>query len=95
MSRQFDYNLDCVLPELEKLKGFFEDSLKYDNPNSVHGCFGSHSVFLGNEIQHCCFQIPASAMKLIYEFNKDNIDKRIAELTELEKQINLEKQKKQ
>ena len=87
MNRQFDYNLDCVLPELEKLKGFFEDSLKYDNPNSVHGSFGSTSVFFGNVIQHCNFEIPASAMKLIYEFNKERIDAQIKQLKELKEQI--------
>ena len=87
MSRQFDYNLDCVLPELVKLKGFFEDSIKYNDPNSVHGYFGSDSVFFGNRIEHCSFQIPASAMKLIYEFNKESIEKRIAYLTELKEQI--------
>lgn len=87
MSKQFDYNLDCVLPELEKLKGFFEDSLKSDNPNSVHGSFGSISVFFGNVIQHCNFDIPASAMKLIYEFNKENIDAHIKRLKELKEQL--------
>lgn len=87
MSRQFDYNIDCVLPELEKLKGFFEDSLKYDNPNSVHGSFGSDSVFFGNVIQHCNFEIPASAMKLIYEFNKERIDAHIKRLKELKEQL--------
>ena len=87
MSRQFDYNLDCVLPELEKLKGFFEDSLKYNNPNSVHGSFGSTSVFFGNVIQHCSFEIPASAMKLIYEFNKERIDAQIQRLKDLKEKL--------
>ena len=81
------YNVEYVLPELKKLKGFFEDSLKYDNPNSVHGSFGTISVFFGNVIQHCRFEIPASAMKLIYEFNKERIDAQIQRLTELKEQL--------
>lgn len=85
--RQYDYNIDAVLPELRKLKGFFEDSIKDERPNSEHGSFGQTSVFFGNVIQHCNFGIPASAMKLIYEFNKERIDNTIERLSALEKEL--------
>lgn len=62
--------------ELEKLKRFFEDVEKQsDKTNEIAGGFGAgHSVFFGNVIQYNYFDIPYSAMRLIYEANKKRID---------------------
>lgn len=89
MSWQETYNVEYVLPELEKMKRFFENSIKDNRPDSVHGCYGHLSTFFGNVIQHCEFDIPASAMKLIYEYNKENIEKQITNLTELKEKLEL------
>lgn len=77
------YDVDYVLPELEKLNRFFKDSIKDERPNIVHGSFGQTSTFFGNVIQYCHFDIPASAMKLIYEFNKEHIEGTIERLNKL------------
>ena len=69
-----DYTLNR-LDELRKLDSFFRDCEKPDrNPNSVAGHFGCGGVFFGNAIQHCSFDVPLSAMKEIYQFNKDRIE---------------------
>lgn len=62
--------------ELEKLKRFFEDVEKQsDKTNEIAGGFGAgHSVFFGNVIQYNYFDIPYSAMRLIYEANKEKIN---------------------
>lgn len=70
-----DYN-ECKIEELRKLKGFFEtcerDSHK-DKATAGHfGC--GYSVFFGNAIQYNSFEIPYSAMRLIYEANKERIE---------------------
>lgn len=77
------YEVDYVLPELEKLNRFFKDSIEDERPNVVHGSFGQASTFFGNVIQYCRFDIPASAMKLIYEFNKEHIECTIERLNKL------------
>lgn len=81
------YDVDYVLPELEKLNRFFKDSIKDERPNAVHGSFGQTSTFFGNAIQYCHFDIPASAMKLIYEFNKEHIEDRIEHLNILKNKM--------
>ena len=81
------YEVDCVLPELEKLNRFFKDSIEDERPNAVHGSFGQTSTFFGNVIQYCHFDIPASAMKLIYEFNKEHIENRIKDLNNLKNKM--------
>ena len=81
------YDVDYVLPELEKLNRFFKDSIKDERPNAVHGSFGQTSTFFGNVIQYCHFDIPASAMKLIYEFNKEHIENRIEHLNSLKNKM--------
>lgn len=69
-----DYTLNR-LDELRKLDSFFRDCEKPDrNPNSVAGHFGCSGIFFGNVIQHCSFDVPLSAMKEIYKFNKDKIE---------------------
>ena len=80
MSWQEKYEIDCVLPELEKLNRFFKDSIEDERTNVVHGSFGQTSTFFGNVIQYCHFDIPASAMKLIYDHNKESIEYKIEEL---------------
>jgi len=77
------YDVDYVLPELEKLNRFFKDSIEDERPNVVHGSFGETSTFFGNAIKYCNFDIPASAMKLIYEFNKEYIESTIERLNKL------------
>lgn len=83
------YRVKCVLPELEKLKRFFEDLYNSQrNQKSVVGSLGNQGKFFGNAIEHNSFDIPLSAMKLIYEYNKENIEKRIASLRDLEAKYN-------
>lgn len=87
---QMRYEVESVLPELKKLKGFFEDASKHSEtrPNMVAGHFGAgYSVFFGNAIQYCDFEIPASAMKLIYEHNKKGIEASIERLEKLKTEI--------
>lgn len=62
--------------ELEKLKRFFEDVEKQsDKTDEIAGRFGAgYSIFFGNAIQYNSFDIPYSAMRLIYKANKKRID---------------------
>lgn len=61
---------------MKKLKSFFEDVEKQsDKENEVAGRFGEgYSVFFGNAIQYNSFDIPYSAMRLIYNANKEKIN---------------------
>ena len=84
------YRVENVLPELKKLKGFFEDASKRSEtrPDMVAGSFGAGmGVFFGNGIQHCNFDIPASAMKLIYEHNKKKIEADIERLEKMKSEL--------
>ena len=85
------HNIDCTLPELKKLRGFFESAMKETRDDEVVGHFGSNSTFYGNAISWCNFEIPASAMKLIYEHNREKINQNIltleTELTRLKKSL--------
>ena len=67
-----DYN-DYKIKELKMLKNFFEECIDSDRENSIAGHFGSCSTFFGNVIQHNSFDIPFSAMKLIYRANEKRI----------------------
>jgi hypothetical protein len=71
-----DYYSECAIAELRKLKGFFETCEKESHKDkSVAGHFGcGYSVFFGNAIQYNSFEIPYSAMRLIYEANKERIE---------------------
>ena len=60
-----EHDVECKLPELHKLKEFFEQANKETRDNAVLGSFGTRGVFYGNTISWCAFEIPASAMKLI------------------------------
>lgn len=62
--------------ELKKLKSFFEEVEKQsDKENEVAGSFGQYySSFFGNVIQYNSFDIPYSAMRLIYKANKEKIN---------------------
>ncbi len=84
-----EYEVNGVLPELKKLKGFFLDAVKRGEtrPDMVAGYFGPTGIFFGNVIQHCSFNIPASAMKLIYEANRENIDNKIKRLEDLKVEL--------
>lgn len=64
------------LEELRKLKSFFESCEKESHKDkAIAGSFGcGYSVFFGNAIQYNSFDIPYSAMRLIYEANKERID---------------------
>ena len=79
------YYVESKLPELRKLRDFFEQAMKETREDAVLGEFGG--VFYGNVIQHCCFEIPASAMKLIYEHNREKIDQEILRLEMLKKSL--------
>lgn len=70
-----DYN-QCKIEELKKLKNFFESCEKESHKDkAIAGHFGcGYSVFFGNAIQYNSFDIPYSAMRLIYEVNKDKIE---------------------
>lgn len=70
-----DYN-ECKIEELKKLKKFFEKCVEESHKDkSIAGHFGcGYSVFFGNAIQYNSFEIPYSAMRLIYEVNKERID---------------------
>lgn len=85
------YNLERTLPELKKLRGFFESAMKETRDDAVLGHFGPISIFYGNVISCCDFEIPASAMKLIYEHNREKINQDIltleTELTRLKKSL--------
>ena len=65
-----------TINELQKLKSFFEDCVKEsDQDEKIVGRFGAgYSVFFGNAIQYNSFEIPISAMRLIYKANKKRID---------------------
>lgn len=65
---------NCRIKELRMLDSFFKDCYESDRTTAIAGRFGSHSVFFGNLIQHNSFDIPYSAMKLIYEANKNWIN---------------------
>ena len=64
------------IEELKKLKGFFEECVKESHKEkSIAGSFGcGYSEFFGNAIQYNSFEIPYSAMCLIYEANKERIN---------------------
>lgn len=70
-----DYN-QCKIEELKKLKNFFESCEKESHKDkAIAGHFGcGYSVFFGNAIQYNSFDIPYSAMRLIYEVNKEKIE---------------------
>lgn len=70
-----DYN-KYKIKELRKLKEFFESCEKESHKDkAIAGHFGcGYSVFFGNAIQYNSFDIPYSAMRLIYEVNKDKIE---------------------
>lgn len=70
-----DYN-KYKIEELRKLKEFFESCEKESHKDkAIAGHFGcGYSVFFGNAIQYNSFDIPYSAMRLIYEVNKDKIE---------------------
>jgi hypothetical protein len=70
-----DYN-KCKIEELRKLKEFFESCEKESHKDkAIAGHFGcGYSVFFGNAIHHNSFDIPYSAMRLIYEVNKERIE---------------------
>lgn len=70
-----DYN-QCKIEELKKLKNFFESCEKESHKDkAIAGHFGcGYSVFFGNAIQYNSFDIPYSAMRLIYEVNKERIE---------------------
>ena len=61
------------IEELKKLKKFFEECISSDKENSIAGSFGVCPTFFGNVIQHNSFDIPFSAMKLIYKANEKRI----------------------
>lgn len=65
---------DHRIKELRMLDSFFKDCCESDRTTAIAGSFGAYSVFFGNVIQHNSFNIPYSAMKLIYEANKDWIN---------------------
>jgi len=66
------------LNELKKLKSFFEMCLEKDRPkDQVVGTFGPMPCFFGNVVQFNEFDIPLEAMKIIYQYNKQQIDNRI------------------
>lgn len=70
-----DYN-ERAIAELRKLKGFFETCERESHKDkTTAGHFGcGYSVFFGNAIQYNSFEIPYSAMRLIYEVNKERIE---------------------
>lgn len=70
-----DYN-KYKIKELRKLKEFFESCEKESHKDkAIAGHFGcGYSVFFGNAIQYNSFDIPYSAMRLIYEVNKEKIE---------------------
>lgn len=70
-----DYN-QCKIEELKKLKNFFESCEKESHKDkAIAGHFGcGYSVFFGNAIQYNSFDIPYSAIRLIYEVNKERIE---------------------
>lgn len=70
-----DYN-KYKIEELRKLKEFFESCEKESHKDkAIAGHFGcGYSVFFGNAIQYNSFDIPYSAMRLIYEVNKEKIE---------------------
>lgn len=70
-----DYN-KYKIEELKKLKNFFESCEKESHKDkAIAGHFGcGYSVFFGNAIQYNSFDIPYSAMRLIYEVNKEKIE---------------------
>lgn len=67
-----NYN-DYKIKELKMLKNFFEDCIDSDKENAIAGNFGVCSTFFGNAILHNSFDIPFSAMKLIYRANEKRI----------------------
>lgn len=64
---------DYKIKELKKLKIFFEECMDSCNENAIAGRFGVYPTFFGNLIEHNSFDIPFSAMKLIYKANKKRI----------------------
>lgn len=68
------------LEELRKLKGFFEHCLNENiKEDQVAGSFGFLSSFFGNNIEYNSFDIPLKAMKIIFEHNKEWIEKELFE----------------
>ncbi len=73
------------LRELRTLKSFFEQCEKSPRTTDIAGSFGAgYSIFFGNAIQYNNFDIPYSAMRLIYEANKKKIDDAIEWLSKVE-----------
>lgn len=70
--------------ELKTLKAFFERVMNENDrkDDSVDGTFGAYSAFFGNLIMWNSFNIPHSAMKLIYLHNKKYIDDALKEIEE-------------
>ena len=64
---------DYKISELKKLKIFFEACVDSHNENAIAGRFGCCPTFFGNLIEHNSFDIPFSAMKLIYRANEKRI----------------------
>lgn len=64
---------DYKIEELKKLKIFFEECINSRNENAIAGRFGYCPTFFGNVILHNSFDIPFSAMKLIYRANEKRI----------------------
>ena len=65
--------MDYKIKELKKLKNFFEECMDSCNENATAGRFGCFPTFFGNLIEHNSFDIPFSAMKLIYKANEKRI----------------------
>ena len=60
--------------ELRKLKEMFEQCEQSGRDMDTAGSFGVFSTFFGNMIEWNHFDIPYSAMRLIYRANKEKID---------------------
>ena len=74
------------LEELKKLKRFFESIIVDGNKRSHNqdvGMFGYLPTFFGNVILWNSFDIPAEAMRIIYEHNKDHINREIERLEKI------------
>lgn len=76
-----EYEQNQVIPELKKLKEFFEHASKLSEtqPNGICGYFANQSIFFGNVIECNSFKIPSLAMKIIYEANKEDIEQKLKE----------------
>jgi len=83
MTSQERYEVRYQLDELIKVKMLLESAVGC-NDEAIVGQYGGHSVLLGNLIEHnVSLDIPASAMKIIYNANIESIDKTIEHLNRL------------